>query len=105
MEKFASANALEACVGRAQSTQKIPWREKPLTTLQAGAEIIGVSPASLYRLAREGKLTLVRLAGRTLIETATLIALVDTREPWTPSGRTKQANRRRKEIAQTAQSA
>lgn len=86
-------------------SNSIPWRERPFVTMQAGAEIVGVSPASLYRFAEEGKLKLVRLAGRTLIETPSLIVLVGAVEPWSPSGRTKGANRRRKELAQSAQSA
>lgn len=80
----------------------IPWRERPLTTMQAAAKLAGLSVASLYRLASEGKLSLVRLAGRTLIETPTLIRVVEGVEPWTPSPRTGKACERRKELAQEA---
>jgi hypothetical protein len=61
----------------------IPWRERPLHSMQVAATIVGVSRASLYRLASEGRLTLKRLAGRTLVETQSLIALIDTAEDWT----------------------
>lgn len=85
--------------------QTIPWRERPLLNLQDASKLLGVSTASIYRFEREGRLVFTRLAGRTLIETPSLIALVDSTEAWSPSGRPEKANRRRKVIAQSAQSA
>ena len=81
---------------------RIPWRERPFQTLQTASDIAGVSVATLYRLAAEGKLRLRTLAGRTLIETSSLIELTDSAEPWTPSDRGKAARARRSAIARAA---
>lgn len=63
------------------------WRERPFQTLNAAADIAGLSVASLYRFESEGRLTFKRLGGRTLVDTASLIALLETAETWTPSKR------------------
>lgn len=63
------------------------WRSRPLLPLKMAADIAGVSPASLYRAQTEGSLEFKRLAGRTLVTTASLVALIDSAEPWVPSGR------------------
>jgi hypothetical protein len=81
---------------------RIPWRERPLQTLKTASEIAGVSVSSLYRLAAEGKLRFRKLAGRTVVETPSLVALVDSAEAWTPSDRGKAARARRSEIARAA---
>jgi hypothetical protein len=79
-----------------------PWRERPLQSLQTASEIAGISVASLYRFASEGRLTFKRLAGRTLVETKSLIALVNSAEDWTPSSRTEKARETRVERARAA---
>ncbi|MDB5507726.1 MAG: hypothetical protein JWL93_195 [Hyphomicrobiales bacterium] len=78
------------------------WRASLYQSMQAAAKITGVSPASLYRLEAEGKLKLRRLAGRTLVETASLIALADMAEPWTASQRGDEARRARVSRARAA---
>ncbi|MER9911491.1 hypothetical protein NKJ71_12705 [Mesorhizobium sp. M0050] len=70
--------------------------------LATAAEIAGVSPASLYRFAAEGRLSFRRLAGRTLVETPSLIALVSAAEPWSPSKRGSAARAKRTERARVA---
>ena len=85
-----------------QTRGETPWRDRPFQPLQTASEIAGVSVASLYRLAGEGKLKLRRLAGRTLVETESLIELIGSAEPWTPSDRGKAARQRRSEIARAA---
>jgi hypothetical protein len=65
-------------------------------------EIAGISPASIYRLADEGQLSLRRLAGRTLVQTKSLVALLDKAETWTANDRGKEARAKRKEIARAA---
>jgi len=79
-----------------------PWRDRPLHPLKTAAEIIGVSVASLYRFSDQGRLTLRRLGGRTLVETKSLIALAESAEKWTPYDRGKEARAKRKEIARAA---
>jgi hypothetical protein len=76
-----------------------PWRDAPLHSMQAASKICGVSIASLYRFAAEGRLTLKRLAGRTLVSTESLVALVDSAEPWAPSTRAMKARSVRAERA------
>lgn len=79
--------------------ENVPWRERPYLQMQAAAEIAAISTASIYRAAEQGQLTLKRLAGRTLVDTKTLIAFIDTAEPWTPSDRGKEARQKRVENA------
>lgn len=78
-----------------------PWRERPQLPLKTAGEIAGVSPASLYRFAHEGRLRLRTFAGRTLVDTKSLIALMDDAENWTPTKRGKEARAKRAEIARS----
>lgn len=73
------------------SEKSVPWRERPLLPLQVAAEITGVSIASLYRFESEERLIFRRLGGRTLVETPSLVALVDAAEPWAASPLTNKA--------------
>lgn len=66
-------------------TPPTPWRERPLLSMQMASEVAGVSRGSLYRLAAEGRLQLKKLAGRTLVDTNSLIAILDNAESWTAS--------------------
>ena len=68
-----------------------PLQDRPFQTMQNGATIAGLSTASLYKFASEGRLILKRLGGRTLVETGSLIALMDAAEDWVPSDRTGKA--------------
>jgi hypothetical protein len=70
--------------------------------MKAAAELCGVSIASLYRFSDEGRLVLRRLGGRTLVDTKSLIALIESAENWTPYDRGKEARAKRKEIARAA---
>ncbi len=54
--------------------------------------------ASLYRLAHDGRLKLKKLEGRTLVETKSLIAVVESANDWTPAD----ANRKSYRSAQDA---
>jgi hypothetical protein len=79
-----------------------PWQERSLLPLRMAGEIAGISPASIYRLADEGRISLRRLAGRTLVQTKSLVALLDKAEPWTASSRGGEARAKRKIIAREA---
>lgn len=73
--------------------QSLPlsWRDCAFLTVQNAAAIAGVSPASLYRFAKEGRLELRRLGGRTVVETRSLVAILAAAEAWAPSGRARAA--------------
>ncbi|WP_156041775.1 helix-turn-helix domain-containing protein [Bradyrhizobium sp. URHD0069] len=86
----------------ANPAPQTPWRERPLQPMKVAAELCGVSIASLYRFSDEGRLVLRRLGGRTLVETKSLIALIESAEDWTPYDRGKEARAKRKEIARAA---
>lgn len=64
-----------------------PWRQRPRLRMTEAAEIACLSPASLYSLARDGRLELRKIAGRTVVDTQSLIKLIENDEPWTPSKR------------------
>jgi hypothetical protein len=70
--------------------------------LKVASEIAGVSPASLYRFSDEGTLKFRELAGRTLVETKSLIDFIDSAKAWAPRDRGKEARAKRKEIARAA---
>lgn len=78
------------------------WRDRPLLPLKLASEIVGVSPASLYRFADEGRLRFRQLAGRTLVDTKSLIALADGAVDWKPQSRGKEARAKRKNIERFA---
>jgi hypothetical protein len=70
--------------------------------MQTAGEIAGISVASLYRFASEGRLKLRRLAGRTLVETQGLAALIENADAWTPSERGKEAREARAQALRSA---
>ena len=78
------------------------WRDRPLLPLKVASEVVGISVGSLYRFADEGRLKLRTLAGRTLVDTKSLIALADGAQDWTPKDLGKEARAKRAEVARTA---
>lgn len=62
----------------------IPWRDRPVTSIENTAVLLQCSRSHVYSLAREGHLAMVRLAGRTQVTTASIIALIDAAEPYRP---------------------
>jgi hypothetical protein len=79
-----------------------PWRDRPFLQMKAASEIVGVSVASLYKFSDIGRLKLRDLGGRTLVDTKSLIARIETASDWTPKNRGVAARAKRKEIARTA---
>jgi hypothetical protein len=75
------------------------WRSTAFLPLNKAAVVLGISVASLYRLEREGTLTFRRIAGRTVVKTAGVVALADADEPWTASKAGEAARARRAELA------
>lgn len=88
--------ALEAKTCRRPSGAVSNWRDLPLLRMKDASEILGLSVASLYRLAHDGRLKLKKLEGRTLVETKSLIAVVESASDWTPATRTAKATEARK---------
>ncbi len=80
----------------------VPWQARPLTSLQTAGALVGVSVASLYKFAAEGRLVFKRLGGRTLVETSSLVDLIGRVEDWSPSAHTAAATKARVERARTA---
>jgi len=75
------------------------WRAAAFLPLKRAATILGVSPASIYKLEAEKQLKFRRIAGRTLVAVAGIAAIVDRDEPWTPSKAGEAARARRAELA------
>lgn len=74
----------------------------PFQTVVTAAKAIRGSRGKVYQLAHEGRLALVRLGGRTLVRTGSLIAYIQSAEPWTPSERAAKAVAARTERARAA---
>jgi hypothetical protein len=83
-------------------SERTPWRDRPLQTMQIASEIAGLSVAALYRAAGEDRLKLRRLEGRTLVETSSLIELIEAAASWTPSNRGAAARAKRAKVARSA---
>jgi hypothetical protein len=77
--------------------RQVPWRDRPLLTVSAASELLGCSPAQIYALSKKSCLTLKRLAGRTLVPTSDVIALLDSAAPWAPSSRAEAAHNGRRQ--------
>ncbi len=101
LAQSASANKAASRIS-ARGDASIPWRERPFLSLQRTSEILGdVSIAKLYGLQSEGRLTFHRLDGRTLVETSSVIVLVEAPEPWSASKRGAEARAKRVETARS----
>jgi hypothetical protein len=94
-----SAHSATSAVAIAGST---PWQDRAFLQLKAASEIAGVSITTLYRFSDAGKLKLREFGGRTLVDTRSFIALLETAKDWTPRNRGQEARAKRKEIAQRA---
>jgi hypothetical protein len=78
------------------------WRDRALIPLRHASQIVGVSPASLYKYEAAGRLQFRRLAGRTLVTTKSLITLIDSAEEWKASDRGSQGRAARSGRARAA---
>jgi hypothetical protein len=94
--------SLASAISPAAPKPATPWRDRPLLPLKVAAEIVGVSVGSLYRFADEGRLKFRTLAGRTLVDTKSLIVLADSAQDWTPKDVGKEARAKRKHVAAEA---
>jgi hypothetical protein len=67
------------------------WRDHAFVTLHQAADVLGLSRASIYRMAQTGCLTLKTLNGRTLVPVADLLRIERDASSWTGSERTRRA--------------
>src|SRR5262245_57142409 len=63
----------------------IPWTQWPYQTIQNAARISGRSTGGIYGLVHAGVLEADTVAGKTLIKTASLLALLSSANPWRPN--------------------
>ena len=85
-----------------QRQDAIPWDRRPHLRMTVTSDVTGLSRTTIYRLAAEGKLTLKRIAGRVVVETPGVLALVKAAQPWAPSARGAAARAKRSEAARMA---
>lgn len=72
-------------MAKAAQTSKFSWRDLPRHTINDTSTILCGSKSRTYGLLAEGKLEAVRLAGKTLIKTPSIIALMESgEEEWSP---------------------
>lgn len=88
--------------GRRAAPVAVRWQDRPYQQVAIASEIAQVSEATLYKAAKEGLLTFVRLSGRTLVDTPSLVAFLSRAEPWVPSDRGAAGRAKRIETARRA---
>ena len=72
-------------MAKAPQASSIPWRDKPFQTVDHTSAILCGSRSRTYGLLADGELEAVRLAGKTLVKTASLIAFLERdAERWKP---------------------
>lgn len=72
-------------MARSPQASSIPWRDKPYQTISDASTLIGGSNSRTYALLAEGALEAVRLAGKTLVKTPSLIAFLEQEAAgWKP---------------------
>jgi excisionase family DNA binding protein len=64
----------------------VAWHDRPNVPIQTAANVIGCSRSKVYSLAASGDLAMVRLAGRTLVVTASILRFVSAATPYVPDG-------------------
>ena len=85
-----------------RKSETIPWDQRPHLRMTVTTDVTGLSPTTIYRLAAEGKLTLRRIAGRVVVETPGVVALVQSAEPWKPGNRGGAARAKRAEAVRAS---
>ena len=63
------------------------WRDLPFQTVGHTAAITGRSPAHVYSLLKVGDLQAVKLGGKTLIPTQSILAYLARAKPWRADAR------------------
>ena len=63
---------------------EIAWQALPYQPVARTAAITGRSPAHVYALLKSGTLRAVKLAGKTLVTTESIVELLAGAQPWSP---------------------
>jgi hypothetical protein len=84
--------------------RNVAWTERPYLPVSHSAALAGCSSAQIYALAKAGRLSMVKVAGRTLVTVESLRALLDAAVPYVPDG-TNPRGRARVRAAEAAQRA
>ena len=63
---------------------EVAWQALPYQPVARAAAITGRSPAHVYALIKSGTLRAVKLAGKTLITTESIVELLALAQPWSP---------------------
>ena len=90
---------------KAGSRETVPadWQRVDFLTVKSAAAIAGgLSSGALYKAEADGKLSFVRLAGRTMVTTESLKRFIGSAQPWVKSDRGKEARAKRSERAKVA---
>jgi excisionase family DNA binding protein len=66
------------------SLHGLDWQKLPVHPIRRASVVIGASEARVYALLKTGELTAVKLGGKTLIHTASLIDYLAKAQPWKP---------------------
>ena len=66
----------------AQAENSEHWRNAAFLTVKRCAHVLGVSAAAVYKLRKEGALEFRRVAGRSQVTVDSVVALVESAEPW-----------------------
>ncbi len=73
----------------------------PYQTVAATAKVIRGSRSKAYQLAHAGRLEFVKLDGKTLVRTESIVAYLLTAQPWAPSDNAAKALAARKARRET----
>lgn len=67
------------------SLHGLDWQKLPIYPIRRACAVIGASEARVYALLKTGELTAVKLGGKTLVRTASLIDYIAKAQPWRPN--------------------
>ena len=60
------------------------WQGVPVHPVKRTSSIVGASESQTYALLKAGELTAVKLGGKTLVTTASIIEYLARAQPWKP---------------------
>jgi hypothetical protein len=64
-----------------------PWAERPYLAIPLVAELLGRTVSGIYGMLRDGRLRGVHVAGRTMVVTESVLALLNSAIPYRPGRR------------------
>ncbi len=76
-----------ALLTTAATPAPLPWRDRPVVTVDMAADLLGCSRGNIYKRGAAGALDLLRLAGRTVVSVPSIIRLLDSAQRLEPGSR------------------